>query len=167
MCFVVSFSFRVFSAPAHRHGAAIFPFPSDFEFICSRDCLLPTCSINHLFSNGSVSVCGGYSAFFGSTNLHLKGLSALNIIKIRFLLAGKGPLRRGQSMSCHLKVFENPGSWSFIVLLTSPPSSVLFTVICQAARFLALSPPAQDRLDFFPAKELCTVPPPRCLASAR
>lgn len=42
--------------------------------------------------------------------------------------------------------------------LTSSPSSFFLSVICQAAQFLAFSPPAQDSLDFSPAKELCTVP---------
>lgn len=51
--------------------------------------------------------------------------------------------------------------------LTSPPSSFSLSVICQAAQLLALSPPAQDPLDFFPTKELCTVPKPRLLKSAR
>lgn len=51
--------------------------------------------------------------------------------------------------------------------LTSLPSSFSLPVICQAAQLLALSPPAQDRLDFFSAKELCSVPKPRRLTSAR
>lgn len=42
--------------------------------------------------------------------------------------------------------------------LASFPYSFSLSVICQAAQFLALSPPAQDPLDFSPAKELCTVP---------
>lgn len=45
--------------------------------------------------------------------------------------------------------------------LTSLPSSFSLPVICQAAQLLALSPPAQDRLDFSPAKkkkkELCSM----------
>lgn len=46
-------------------------------------------------------------------------------------------------------------------------AAFLIFFICQAAQLLALSPPAQDPLDFFPAKELCTVPKPRLLTSAR
>lgn len=46
-------------------------------------------------------------------------------------------------------------------------AAFLIFFICQAAQLLALSPPAQDPLDFFPAKELCTVPKPGLLTSAR
>lgn len=69
---------------------------------------------------------------------------------------------------CNLEEFEKPCCLlSLSPHLTSLPSSFSLSVICQAAQFLALSPPAQDPLDFSPAKELCTVPQPRLLTSAR
>lgn len=63
------------------------------------------------------------------------------------------------------KNLRNPAVFS-LFFLTSPRRLPHF-FICQAAQLLALSPPAQDPLDFFPAKELCTVPKPRLLTSAR
>lgn len=68
----------------------------------------------------------------------------------------------------NLKEFEKPCCrFSLSPHLTSLPSSFSLSVICQAAQLLALSPPAQDPLDFSPAKELCTVPQPRLLTAAR
>lgn len=64
---------------------------------------------------------------------------------------------------CNLKKFEKPHC---VFSLSSPHCLPHFSVIRQAAQLLALSPPAQDPLDFSPAKELYTVPQPRLLTCA-